>query len=397
MTRELQRIVATTDVHSAFTDALPLLTHLHAARQDSLVVDCGDFFEGSGYYRLGNGRIERQLLTTLYDVIAPGNHGWAHHFEPDLHRLTVCANAVADTTGDALFRRLHLAEICGRRVAVTGIIGVQAFNAIPCAQRAGHHETDPVQALRELMLAHRHEADSWILLSHSGFAEDLKIAAACPFLDVIFSGHCHSERYGPEHVGDTLVLKGPELAAGHAFAEPVGAGWAARTASFPATSPRPPTELSALHKEIETYRRSLAEPLGTISVPYRNRPLDRRALLQEIASRLHTGLGAEAVLLNETALRTTPLGESLTRGDLLTIEPFGNHLVHAHLTDGPRLAELAHTTGPLVTAPDTFPTHTRTVLTTDYLADTFLGGHTRQAAFPLVQAVQHVLTGGERQ
>ncbi|MGV9881699.1 metallophosphoesterase [Streptomyces sp. NPDC003006] len=397
MTRELQRIVATTDVHSSLADALPLLTHLHAARPTSLVVDCGDFFEGSGYYQLGNGSIERQLLTTLYDVIAPGNHGWAHHFDPDLHRLTVCANAVDDTTGDALFRRLHLAEVCGRRVAVTGIIGVQAFNAIPYAHRVGHRVTDPVQALRELMLAHHHEADSWVLLSHTGFDEDLKIAAACPFLDVIFSGHCHSERYGPEHVGDTLVLKGPELAVGHAFAEPVGAGWAARTETFPSTAPRPPAELSSLHEEIETYRQQLAEPLGTLSAPYTNRLLDRRALLQEIASRLHTGLGAEAIVLNETALRTTPLGETLTRGDLLTIEPFGNHLVHVHLGDGPDLAELAYATGPLVTAPAPFPTHPCTVLTTDYLAITFLGGHTHQAAFPLGQAVQHVLTGGVRQ
>ncbi|WP_367433219.1 metallophosphoesterase [Streptomyces celluloflavus] len=397
MTRELQRIVATTDVHSAFADALPLLTHLHAARQDSLVVDCGDFFEGSGYYRLGNGGIERQLLNTLYDVIAPGNHGWAHHFEPDLHRLTVCANAVDDTTGDALFRRVHFAEICGRRVAVTGVIGVQAFKAIPYAQRAGHRVTEPVQALRELMLAHHHEAGSWVLLSHTGFAEDLKIAADCPFLNVIFSGHCHSEEYGPEHIGDTLVLKGPELAVGQAFAEPVGAGWAARTEAFSAPPSRLPDGLSALQEEIETYRRQLAEPLGTISTPYRNRLLDRRALLQEIASRLHTGLGAEAVLLNETALRNTPLGETLTRGDLLTIGPFGNHLVHARLENGPDLAELTYTTGPLVTAPEPFPTRPSAVLTTDYLADSVLGGHAHQAAFPLAQAVQHVLTGGERQ
>ncbi len=397
MTRELQRIVATTDVHSALADALPLITHLHAARQEALVVDCGDFFEGSGYYRLGNGSIERQLLTTLYDVVAPGNHGWAHHFEPDLHRLTVCANAVDDTTGDALFRRVHLAEICGRRVAVTAVIGVQAFNAIPYAHRAGHRVTDPIQALRELMLAHHHEADSWVLLSHTGFAEDPKIAAACPFLDVVFSGHCHSEEYGPKHVGDTLVLKGPELAVGRAFAEPVGAGWAARTESFSATNSRLPAELSALHEEIETYRQKLAEPLGAVSVPYRNRLLDRRALLQEIASRLHTGLGAEAVLLNETALRTTPLGETLTRSDLLTIEPFGNHLVHTHLGNGLNLSELTYVTGPLVTAPDAFLTRPCTVLTTDYLADNVLGGHTHQAAFPLGQAVQHVLTGGERQ
>ncbi|WP_438290978.1 metallophosphoesterase [Streptomyces sp. HUAS TT7] len=400
MTRQLQRIIATTDVHSAFEDAMPLLTHLHTARPDSLVVDCGDFFEGTGYYRLGHGRIERRILTSLYDVIAPGNHGWAHHFEPDLQRLTVCANAVDDASGDSLFRRLHLADIGGRRVAVTGVIGLQAFNAIPHSQRVGHRATDPVQALRELTLAHHHEVDAWVLLSHSGFDEDLKFAAACPFLDVIFAGHCHSDQYGPVHVGDTLVLKGRELAVGYAQADPIGQGWAGRADLFLPTWRKLSPELTNVQREIEELSRQLAAPLGTISETYRYRHPDRRELLTEVATRLHTGLGAEAVVLNETALRPVQLGDTLTLGDLLATEPFGNQLVHAHLPDRQRdveglRARLAEQAGPLVTAPAPLPNGAHTVLTTDYLADTFLPGRTQQAALRLGQAVQHVLIEGE--
>ncbi|GGU32287.1 metallophosphoesterase [Streptomyces violascens] len=399
MTRQLQRITATTDVHSSFDDALPMLTHLHAAREDSLIVDCGDFFEGSGYYRLAEGHIERRLLTSLYDVIAPGNHGWAHHFEPDLHRLTVCANAVDDTSGDALFRRLHLADIGGRRVAVTGVIGLQAFSTILRSQRAGHRVTDPVQALRELMLVHQHEVDAWALLSHSGFDEDLKLAAACPFLDVIFAGHCHSGQYGPVHVGDTLVLKGQELAVGYAQAKPIGHGWAARTDLFLPTWAKLLPELAGTQREIEGLSNQLAAPLGTITETYRYRLPDRRELLAEVTARLHTGLGAEAVVLNETALRPVQLGDTLTLGDLLATEPFDNQLVHAHLPDDQRdveglLARLAEEVGPLVTTPAPLPNGVRTVLTTDYLAETFLGGRTQQAALRLGQAIQHVLTEG---
>lgn len=85
---------------AAFANALPMLIGLHAARRSALVVDCGDFFEGSGYYRLAQGRLERDVLTALYDVIAPGNHGWAHHFEPALHELTVCANVFDNAGGE---------------------------------------------------------------------------------------------------------------------------------------------------------------------------------------------------------------------------------------------------------------------------------------------------------
>ncbi|MFE9556378.1 metallophosphoesterase [Streptomyces sp. NPDC006703] len=399
MTRQLQRITATTDVHSTFDDVLPMLTHLHPTRQDSLIVDCGDFFEGSGYYRLAEGRIERRLLTSLYDVIAPGNHGWAHHFEPDLHRLTVCANAVDDTSGVALFRRLHLADVGGRRVAVTGVIGLQAFSTVPRSQRAGHRVTDPVQALRELMLVHQHDVDAWVLLSHSGFDEDLKLAAACPFLDVIFAGHCHSDQYGPAHVGDTLVVKGRELAVGYAQAEPNGHGWAARTGLFLPTWAGSVPELAEVQGEMERFAQELATPLGPISETYRYCLPDRRELLTEITARLHTGLGPEAVVLNETTLRPVQLGGTLTLGDLLATEPFANRLVRAHLPDNPHdvedlLARLAEQAGPLVTAPDPLPPGVRTVLTTDYLADTFLGSHTQQTDVRLDEAVQNVLTEG---
>lgn len=110
------------------------LSHLHALRRTSLTVDCGDFFEGSRYCR----SIERQILLKLYDLLALGNHGWPRHPEPDLHQRTVCANAIDASTGDAIFRRLHIVDIGDRRVGVTAVIGQQAFHSIPAAQRAGH-------------------------------------------------------------------------------------------------------------------------------------------------------------------------------------------------------------------------------------------------------------------
>ncbi|WHM38255.1 metallophosphoesterase [Streptomyces sp. BPTC-684] len=397
MNRQLRQIVATTDVHSAFDPAAPMLTYLHAARPDSLIVDCGDFFEGSGFYRLGRGHIEREVLTTLYDLLAPGNHGWPHYFEPQLRRMTVCANTT-DDSGNPLFDRVRIQAIGGRRVAVTGVMGPQAFNAIPASQRVGHHVTEPAQALREVMLEHHHRTDAWMVLSHSGFEEDLKLAAACPFADVIFAGHCHSDTLGPVHVGDTLVVKGRELGVGYAAAEPVGSGWAARTSAFPDAS-AVPHNLAALLEEISTIGQQLRSPIGAVDETRRNALLDRRRLLEEITGRLHTGLGADAVVLNETALRPVQLGTTLTLGDLLAIEPFGNQLVHAflpehHAQDLDKLLDhLTEHVGPLVVvAPAPLPSEIRTVLTTDYLADSYLGGRTHRAGIRLGQAVCRVLT-----
>ena len=328
--RILERIVATTDVHSQLGEVGPLLAGLHRARRDALVVDCGDFFEGTGYYRLGQGRIETEILISLYDVLAPGNHGWLHHLQPGLRELTVSANVVDVSSGEAAFRRLQPTIVGGRRVAVTAVIGEQAFAAIPVGERSGHRVIDPVSALTDVWKKHRHEVDAWVLLSHSGFEHDLRLAEACPFLDVIFAGHCHSERLGPERVGSTVVVKGPELAAGFSTAAPEEEGWRATSAWFEPVDTLP-APLESVGRQVELLRDQLATELGPLDPAWRDRALDRRAVLEQVARRLQACSTSAVVILNESALRQVHLGQLLTADDLLAIEPFGNRIVHARV------------------------------------------------------------------
>lgn len=144
-------IIATTDFHSALHRAPDLLATLHRVRPTSLIVDSGDFFEGP-YYPVPRVAVEGRILTELYDVIAPGNHGWSHYtgYTGHLRDLTVCANVVDPSTGTSFFRPLHLAEISGRTVAVTAVIRPNAFASIAPDLRAGQRVTDPALALHQL-------------------------------------------------------------------------------------------------------------------------------------------------------------------------------------------------------------------------------------------------------
>jgi hypothetical protein len=386
--RVLGGIVATVDVHSSFDRPAPMLAYLHAARRRALVVDGGDFFEGSGYYRLGGGGLERRALVRLYDVLAPGNHGWRHHFEPDLRALTVCANTVHATTGEPLFRTIRIERIGGRRVGVTAVIGEDAFATIPLTERIGHGVIQPVLALHELHQRHRHAVDEWIVLSHAGFDHDLTLATACPFISVIFAGHCHSPQYGPVRMRNSVVLKGPELGEGYAQVVRAGGGWAAYTRRFPeATAIAPP--VAELTAQLDVMRNRLLQPIGLLAPPFRDIALDRRHVLTLIAKWLHSRHAAEAVLLNDTCLRPVNLGTVLRQGDLLTIEPFANQLVRAHLVTG-NLGTLSAQVGPLLVYPDQDPP--RCAWTTRYLADTFLGGRWNGPPVPLAQLVRTVLT-----
>jgi hypothetical protein len=178
-------------------------------------------------------------------VAAPGNHGYRHHVtDPGLRAITVCAN-VTDQAGAPVWQPLAMAEVEGSATAVTGVLGVEAFTSVPPAERCGHQAIDPVAALHALHKGYRGTAGSWIVLSHSGFSHDLLLARACPFIDVIFAGHCHSPEQGPQAVGGAVVVKGAELAVGYSVAWPDGARWHAETGEFSDDTERTPGGLPA--------------------------------------------------------------------------------------------------------------------------------------------------------
>ncbi|GGY13743.1 metallophosphoesterase [Streptomyces xanthochromogenes] len=265
-------ITATTDFHSALDRAPDLVARLHAARPTSLIVDSGDFFEGT-HYPVTRGHIEQRILTEVYDVIAPGNHGWTHYITPPLRDLTVCANVV-DRAGALLFRPLHLADVSGQTVAVTAVIGPNAFASIAPDLRAGQTVTDPATALHQLYERHYRNVDTWVLLSHQGYQRDQVLAGRCTFLDLVFSGHCHSTHTGPEASGTTTLVKAPEFGRGIATARLHHSRW---TVSVEQTALlAPPAALSWLTDAISDAERALANVVGRPSSYWKGRPLAPR-------------------------------------------------------------------------------------------------------------------------
>ncbi|MFI5743848.1 bifunctional metallophosphatase/5'-nucleotidase [Streptomyces anulatus] len=386
-------IIATTDFHSALHRAPDLLATLHRARPTSLIVDSGDFFEGP-YYPVTRGAVEGRILTELYDVIAPGNHGWSHYtrYTGHLRDLTVCANVIDRSTGTSFFRPLHLAEISGRTVAVTAIIGPNAFASIAPDLRVGQRVTDPALALHQLYDQHHQEVDAWVLLSHQGYRLDQDLAGRCPFLNLVFSGHCHSADTGPEDVGTTKLLKASEFGRGVATARPHPNGWTA--AVEPTTSLPLPAELDWVTGAIGKAETSLDEVVGRPSNHWKNRAFSPEELLCHVAARLRrqTGLG---VILNTSTITPRRLGNVLTRRELIELVPYDNRLLSTSASATAR----NHSGSALITSGDLlvidFPKHRVQLLTTDYLAQRY--GAARLHTTSLSQIVLQELIAGQRQ
>lgn len=202
------------DVHSTILSCPSFLNRLAELRaQGFLIADSGDFFEGTAEYDRFLGVPEILALQGLYDVIAPGNHGFDLYLrlasDEAVHLPIVNSNLAGwpgprywiDPSGKYLF---------------TGIIGRQAFSSIePRNDRLSFIE--PLDTLQ--VIARRAIASGLrlIVLSHQGFQRDVLLSQQLHdrgYPAVIFSGHCHSEtNYWPH---PNPVVKGPELGRGFA-------------------------------------------------------------------------------------------------------------------------------------------------------------------------------------
>lgn len=372
--RTIASITATTDFHSNLDVAPALLGHLEKVRESSLIVDCGDFFEGTGYYRLTGGALEARILDGFYDVLAPGNHGWSQYERTLLRPITVCANVIDGTT--TVFKPYFVTEVGGSRIGITGVMGTEAFATVPRAERLGQTALDPAQTLNKLFADHKDEADGWVLLSHSGFDNDAALAAACPWLNVIFSGHCHSARTGPAQVGRTSIVKAAELGRGVAVARPDRGRWDSMASVVPSGVVPKTRRGVEISQGIEDLNAELASPVGQVRAQWAGSPLDRDVLAPHIALAARNATGADVAVINHTALRSHDLGTAMTLGDLTVVEPFDARLTVVRFPRPQSFTQLTKWVEPyvgqLAVSPASPPATFSSLATTTYIAQTFL-------------------------
>lgn len=223
------------------------------------------------------------------------------------------------------------------RVAFIGLTTPDTAELSKGAQ--GLRFLDPVKAAREAVTrARRARADVIVALTHLYLAEDRKLAAAVPEIDLILGGHDHDSLHAT--VGRTLIFKAGsdavslgriDLSVRVGASRQVEATWAL----LPVTDQLPEEPRTAA--VIRQYADGLQARLG-VRVGETAAALDTRnevvrtqesAVGNLVADLIRDATFADVALINGGGLRgnaVTPAGP-LTRGDLLKILPFGNKVV----------------------------------------------------------------------
>lgn len=186
-----------------FGGSARLINAVRAAREaapNSILVDGGDQFQGSLFYTYYKGVVAAEMMNRIgYDAMTVGNHEFddgpevLRGFMEKVNFPVLMANA--DVSKEPILAGVLMPSIVIEKNGVKiGLIGLTPRNTDELAA-PGDLITflNPVPAVKaEIAKLKADGVTRIIALSHSGYAEDMRIAKAVDGIDVIVGGHSNT-------------------------------------------------------------------------------------------------------------------------------------------------------------------------------------------------------------
>lgn len=197
------------DVHAAGRDAgmggyvrrATMVKELRKEIPDLLLVDCGDFSQGTPYYNFFKGEVEVSMMNQMgYDVVAIGNHEFDFGLE-NMARLfkmakfpIVCANyGTEGTVLDGLVKPYVILKRNGLKIGIFGI-SPRMQGLVQGDKYEGVTFIEPVPVANKIAakLKNKEKCDVVICLSHLGIQDDETFVQQTRNIDLVLGGHSHT-------------------------------------------------------------------------------------------------------------------------------------------------------------------------------------------------------------
>lgn len=182
-----------------------MIDQMRKEDKDLLLLDSGDFSQGSPYYTMFKGDVETELMNIMgYDAATIGNHEFDFGLD-NMARLfkkvnfpIVCANY--DFTGTVVEGLVKPYVIIKRKGVRIGIFGLspKLDGLVMASTCAGVRYSDPIKTANAVAdkLKNEEKCDVVICLSHLGWDEaglnDMEMMAKTRNIDLVLGGHSHS-------------------------------------------------------------------------------------------------------------------------------------------------------------------------------------------------------------
>ena len=192
-----------------YSRRLTFVNDIRKQNKNVLLLDSGDYFQGSLYYRLDNGKAIAKLLPEIkYDAIALGNHEFDNGI--GVLKRNIKVSKTQFLSANVHFKDKYLSQAVKPYIIkqIDGekflIIGVTTSSLSSVTDTSKVTVTNPIDEINKIIK--NVDYDRLIILSHCGLDEDRQIAKAIPQIDLILGGHNHYFFQIPEMVSGKVPV-----------------------------------------------------------------------------------------------------------------------------------------------------------------------------------------------
>lgn len=192
-----------------------LINQLRQEHPDMILLDAGDFSQGSAYYNLFKGEVEIKLMNAMhYEAATIGNHEFdfgldnmARIFRMAEFPIVCCNYDFTGTPVAGLVKPYTILHHSGLKIGVLGV-SPQLAGLVDAHCYGGTRYTQPATAAQPIidLLRNKEQCDFIICLSHLGWGNDPDMdpnfISHTRGIDLVIGGHSHTYMTEPQYVKD---------------------------------------------------------------------------------------------------------------------------------------------------------------------------------------------------
>lgn len=225
-TNDMHGYYETTETSIGIAGVAGLKNYYEAQGADVLLLDAGDFSQGSTLVSYYKGKNAAEYMAAAgYDAVSMGNHEFDYSFDALLDNMKVLtdagvkvidANVINKETGKSYFDANAVFEFDGIKVGVFGLDTSETLTKASPSNVKAVNFLDKEEMFKEAQAQvdklKSVGCDYIIALTHLGVDEEsvgrrsTDLAAAVKGIDLIVDGHSHTVIDGGEKVGDTVIV-----------------------------------------------------------------------------------------------------------------------------------------------------------------------------------------------
>jgi 2',3'-cyclic-nucleotide 2'-phosphodiesterase (5'-nucleotidase family) len=366
-------IVHTNDTHSralsadgqlGFGKIASKINELRASKENVLVLDAGDTFHGQTIATLVKGESIVKVMNAIkYDAMTPGNHDFNYGQERLLELgqvadFPIISANVLKADGTPLLTPYVVKELNGVKVGIFGLSTPETTYKTNPNNVKGLTFEDPVAAAEKMVKELEGKVDVIIALSHLGLDEastytSKLVAEKVKGIDIIVDGHSHSVLNEGLKVGDSYIVQTGEYGANLGIVDVTvenGEIASVKASLFSAESAQELNDDSEVAKVLEEIN---AEQEVITSVVIGKTAVELDGVREHVRAG-ETNLGnlitnaileateADVVITNGGGIRASIDVGDITKGEVITVLPFGNYVVVKTVKGSDILAALEH-------------------------------------------------------